>query len=127
MPVYIYEHPKTKERVEVVQSVKEAHVFVDEKGVKWNRVFTVPQVAEGTRIDPFSVNQFVEKTGKKKGTVGELWDRAAELSRKRAQVCGGVDPIRQKFFDDYSAKRGGKRHPDDTRPQKPLAIKRKKK
>lgn len=127
MPVYIYEHPKNGKRIEVVQSVRQEHTYVDEKGVRWNRVFTAPQVTEGSRLDPFSQNQFVEKTGKAKGTIGDIWDRARELSDKRASICGGTDPIRQKFFDEYSALRNGKRHPEDKRPQKPLIVKRKKK
>ena len=36
-----------------------------------------------------------------------------ELSRKRAAQNGGEDPVRRKYFDDWSKKRKGKKHPSD--------------
>ena len=35
MPCYVFEHPKTGQTIEVIQSVKEEHVYVDEDGTEW--------------------------------------------------------------------------------------------
>ena len=40
-------------------------------------------------------------------------DASAELSAQRAEERGGVDPIKQKHYDDYAKKRGGRRHPKE--------------
>jgi hypothetical protein len=37
---------------------------------------------------------------------------SAELSEKRAEKAGGLDPIKEKFFDNYAKERGGSEHPD---------------
>ena len=49
----------------------------------------------------------------KKDTVGGLMDRSAELSDKRAKEAGGIDPVKQKYFEDYSKNRRGFKHPSD--------------
>ena len=54
MPLYVYEHPKSKHRIEVLQSMKEEHVYVDSEGVKWDRVFLNPNASIDTKIDPFN-------------------------------------------------------------------------
>ena len=51
--------------------------------------------------DPFSANNYVEKTANMKGTVGDLLDYSAELSERRAEVNGGVDPVKQKSLENY--------------------------
>ncbi len=113
MPIYIYQNPETNKTIEVLQSMTEEHVYVDEKGLEWKRVFVPSQLATESSIDPWSENQFVEKTRNSKGNYGDLLDRSAELSSKRANENGGVDPIKQKYFKDYSKKRGGAKHPED--------------
>ena len=110
MPVYIYSHPKTKATKEIVQTMNEPHVY-NENGIEWNRIFTLPQASIDANIDPFNKQQFIDKTGAKKGTMGDTWDRSAELSEKRAQKRDGVDPVKAKYFKDYAAKRKGKPHP----------------
>jgi hypothetical protein len=45
-----------------------------------------------------------------KGTVGDLLDYSAELSERRAEANGGVDPIKKKALENYSKKTGGKKH-----------------
>ncbi len=112
MPIYVYEHPETKECVEILQGMNEAHEYQDEDGVYWNRVFTSPNAAIDLDSDPFSHSQFVEKT-KNGGTMGDLWDRSAEMSAKRAAQSGGVDPYKKQYFKDYSSKRGGEKHLSD--------------
>ncbi len=113
MPIYIYENPKTKEVIEVFQSMDEKHTYVDKNGVKWDRVFLPSQLKTEASIDPWNANDFVEKTKNVKGSYGDMLDRSSELSEKRAEKNGGVDPIKKKYFEDYSKKRGGAKHSAD--------------
>jgi hypothetical protein len=45
--------------------------------------------------------------------MGDMLDKSQELSQKRADKNGGVDPVKDKFFKDYSAQRKGAKHPDE--------------
>jgi len=111
MPEYLYQHPKNNKVISLIQSIHDEHEFFDKKGVKWNRVFTVPELnTEGTLKAESSSKEFSEFTSKKKGTVGDLWDRSKELSEKRQKMYG-KDPIKNKYFKDWSKKRKGKKHP----------------
>tara|TARA_A100001037_G_C14999453_1_gene566302 strand:- start:354 stop:701 length:348 start_codon:yes stop_codon:yes gene_type:complete len=112
MPTYVFEHPESGETIEVVQKIKEPHVYVDEDGLEWNRVFTVPNANIDTEIDPFSSREFAEKTKNKSQNLGDLWDRSKELSEKREKTLGH-DPVKKKYFKDYSKKRKGMKHPKD--------------
>tara|TARA_R110002020_G_scaffold19821_6_gene68015 strand:+ start:2710 stop:3084 length:375 start_codon:yes stop_codon:yes gene_type:complete len=109
MPEYIYEHPDTGEQVIVLQSVHEEHIY-EINGVVYDRVYTVPNASIDTNIDPFSAKEFREKA--KGSTVGDFWDQSAEASEKRTQK-EGVDPVKNKFFEDYSKTRKGAKHPQD--------------
>ena len=111
MPIYLYSNPETEEIREVFQGMNDIHVF-EEGGVKWKRVFTVPTASIDTKIDPFSQKQFIEKTGNKKGTIGNMMDLSAELSQKREQSNGKEDPVKRKHFSDYE-KKVGKKHVAD--------------
>lgn len=111
MPIYIYHNEETGETKEIVQSMKEDHVYFED-GIQWKRVFTVPTASIDTKIDPFSQKQFVEKTGNKKGTMGNIMDLSAELSQKREQSNGKEDPVKRKHFSDYE-KKVGKKHVAD--------------
>ena len=114
MPIYIYHNIQTDEYVEVVQRMNETHQYSGIAGDEncWKRVFTVPNASIDSHVDPFSSKQFVDKTQNKKGTYGDLLDRSAEMSDKRACLAGGKDPVKEKYFSDYSAKRRGAKHPD---------------
>lgn len=112
MGMYIFEHPKTGKTVEIYQSVHDKHEYIDAKGIKWNRVYTVPQASIDSQIDPFSSKQFTEKTANKAGTVGDLWTRSAELSEKREKIAG-KDAVKEKWFKNWSKERNGKKHPND--------------
>lgn len=113
MPCYLYRNPETDEVIEVFQKMTEKHEYFDEDGLEWKRVWTVPQASIDTEIDPFSETAFLEKT-KGKGTIGDLQDRAQELSEKRKKIRGdGKDPIAQAGFDAYAKARNGKRHMKD--------------
>ena len=47
-----------------------------------------------------------------KGTFGDMMDYSSELSQKRAEKAGGVDPVKKKHFERYE-KEVGKKHPSD--------------
>lgn len=114
MPQYLFENPKTGEVKEVIQTMSEPHVY-SEDGIEWARVWTVPQGAIDVKIDPFNQRQFMDKTGANKGKLGEVWDRSAEMSERRADQAGGIDPVKEKYYKNYSAKRQGKPHPREIR------------
>ena len=115
MPNYIYQHPETKEYIEVFQSMKEDHVYFDEDGIEWSRVLMAPQLNTEAPIDAWNKGDFMNKTANSKGSYGDLLDRSKELSDKRASEHGGVDPVKQKYFDNYAKKRGGQRHFNEKR------------
>ncbi len=112
MPIYTFINPNTEEEIEIVQSMKEAHVYVDENGLEWRRKWTLPNAAIDADIDPFDKNAFNRKIdgGAGKGTMGELWDRSKEMSEKRKDKLG-YDPVKQKYLDNYSKDRKGKKLP----------------
>lgn len=89
----------------------EPHEY-SENGVSWQRVYTVPQAASNSQIDPFSSNQFIEKTGKQKGKMRDLYEQSQEMSERRKQITGGIDPVQRAYFDDYQ-KKVGKKHMKD--------------
>jgi hypothetical protein len=113
MPLYLFKNPKTGSIVSVFQSMSDDHVY-SENGVKFERVFTIPNTVVETEIQ--SAQQFVEKTGKMKGTLGEIWDYSQELSEKRAKQNGGEDPLRKKAEDSYSKKRKGMKYKSQINP-----------
>ena len=110
--MYIYQNPKTEEYIEIFQGMHEDHTYLDTEGLEWKRVFTSPNMAVDLETDPFSQNSFLEKT-KEGGTLGDMWDRSSEMSAKRADKAGGVDPLRKNYFKKYSDDRGGGKHLKD--------------
>ena len=85
MPLYTYRHPDTGEEKDVIQSMNDEHIYIDEFGLEWKRVFTVPHASIDSNIDPFSQSQFRDSTGAKKGTVGNMLDYSEEMSQRRAE------------------------------------------
>lgn len=110
MPTYIYKHPHHEKYMEVIQSMNEKHVFFDEEGVEWKRVWTNPQLNTESSIDPFDSKAFVERTGNMKGSYGDLQNYSKELSDQRKKIHGGIDPVEQKYFKQYSKERKGAKH-----------------
>jgi len=110
MPFYEYQHPETGTIIEVMQSMKESHVFVDSDGVEWNRVFNVPNAAIDTEMNPFSQSDWDRRTKKPGMTMGEMMDLSKEISLKREQK-EGVDPIKNKAVKAYE-KKCRKPHPN---------------
>lgn len=109
MPDYLYENPDTGEIISVAQGIDEEHSY-SEEGKVFNRVFTVPNASIDSDVDPFSAQQFTEKTKNMKGSMGDIWDYSAELSQKRKESNDGVDPIRKKSEEKYSKKRKGMKY-----------------
>ena len=111
MPIYVYKHPEEELYEEVLQGMNDPHVF-SKDGVEWQRVFLSPNASISSNSDPFNSNAFLDKTANMKGTGGDMMDYSAELSEKRAEKSGGIDPIRKKHFDNYE-KSVGKKHLND--------------
>lgn len=112
--IYVFKHPKTEEIIEIFQNINDEHeYFTEENGqqIKWQRVFTVPNASIDSKIDPYSKKSYIEKTSKLKGHYGDLQDISRELSEKRAEENGGKDPVKEKYFKEYSEKRNGQQHP----------------
>jgi len=119
MPIYLFENIKTRQIHEVVFHMNDIKDYRGPDGkddVKnWRRVWTKPQMAvDAVSIDPYSSADYVKATNKK-GTLGDLYDRSSELAKQRADKEGGYDPIQEKFFENYSKRRKGRKHPDQVR------------
>ena len=115
MPIYLYQNKNTKEVREVLQGMNDIHEYYGDEEVPencWERVYTVPTASIDTKQDPFSTNQFLDITKNKRGTYGDMLDYSKELSDKRASIVGGTDPIKEKYYEDYSKNRRGAKHPD---------------
>ena len=110
MPLYLYQHPESEEVIEVVQSVKDKHEYIDNDGTTWNRVWTVHNAAIDSQNDG-SQESFMKYTKDKCGTIGDLWDASKEASEKRKSK-EGYDSVENKRNSDYSKKRKGMLHPD---------------
>jgi len=112
MPIYLYKNPETGISKEIIQKMNAEHVY-EEDGVKWERVFLSPNASIDTKLNASDKVGFIEKTGKMKGTVGDMLDYSAELSEERASKSGnGEDPVKKKLFGDYK-KKTGKKHMSD--------------
>ena len=112
MPTYLFVHPDKQEEKEIFQNMSEEHVYVDEKGVEWKRVYTPANFSVDGKLNPRSSKEFVQKTKDKNYTQGDLQDIAKEASEKRKKLMGH-DPVEKKWFTDYSKNRQGKKHPQD--------------
>lgn len=112
MPTYIYKYPKREKYIEVVQRMNEPHVYSDKNGVAWERVYTVPQ-GQVRDKEPSNAQEFADYTGKRRGNLGDLYDKSKELSEKRAsRSIDGVDPQKKKKWKEYSKARRGMKHPE---------------
>ena len=107
MPQYDYSNPDDpSDIISLWQSVHEEHSYTI-GGVKWDRVWTVPQIGIDTKIDGFDEKKFLDKTSKG-GKMGDIWNLSEEMSGKRADKAGGIDPIKAASDKKYSDDRGGK-------------------
>lgn len=114
MPLYIYENTKTKEVREVLQGMNDIHEYHGEDGSEkglWRRVYVNPTLSVDTQVDAFNSHNFANSVSKKNDSYGDLFERSAEASEKRAQRYGGKDPIKEKYYADYNKMTNGKLHP----------------
>ena len=109
--MYIFQHPETGEEIEVFFGMNDDKKYTDKEGVEWKRVFLSSQLSTEGSIDPWNNADFVNKTANKKGSYGDILDLSKELSEKRASQNNGKDPVKEKYFKNYSKERGGKKHP----------------
>jgi hypothetical protein len=119
MPLYLFEHTKTGEVHEVIYHMNDPKDYRgpkgDAKAGTWRRVWTKPQAAIDTKVDPYSAKDYLKATNRP-GTVGDLWDRSRDMSIAREDKEGvGNDPIQKQFFTDYSKRRKGRKHPEQVR------------
>ncbi|MFT6546526.1 MAG: hypothetical protein ACJAT2_003875 [Bacteriovoracaceae bacterium] len=112
MPIYLYKHPNKDQYVEIVQTMSEDHVHFDDDGLEWKREWFSPQLNTEGSIDPFNNVAFIDKTGKMKGTHGDMMDYSKEMSEKRKSITGGKDPVQEAYYKKYSSTRKGSVHPD---------------
>jgi hypothetical protein len=119
MPQYLYKHPKKNKYIEVTQTMSEEHTYTDKEGTLWERIFTVPQGLVKANWDHNDSRVFAHNTKHSRGNIGDLVDRAEELSAKRqSESNDGRDKLKDVEMDRWSKKRKGKLHPDDDRPKK---------
>lgn len=105
MGLYLYTDDCSGETVEVFQKMNDKHVFFGPDGKQWRRVYTVPTASVDNKIDPFSKQDFVEKTGRKKGTFGDLLDASKDAHLARIQK-EGRDLVKEKWLKDYKTTNG---------------------
>lgn len=111
--IYQFTHPDTNKMVEVSQKMDEDHVYVDESGEEWVRVWNSPAaVIDGRLSADTSELEFMRKTSDKNYNLGQMWDLSKDLSSKREKQRG-KDPVRESYLKDYSKKRKGKAPPSD--------------
>lgn len=123
MPFYTYINDKTGEVKDVLQSMAEDHVYF-EGGVEWRRVWQAAQFNMGGNImDPYKKSDFAKYTEGKSLTMGDLMDKSRELSEQRAKI-NGVDPVKEKYYDQYSKERNGLVHPDKQKEQSKEVLKK---
>lgn len=116
MPIYSFSHPETGEIKDLFFNMNDDKSYTDDNGVEWIREYCSPELNANGSIDPWDSKSFVSKTSKG-GTVGDLLDRSSDLSKERASQNGGVDPVKEKYYKNYSKNRNGAIH-EDKKPKK---------
>ena len=111
MPLYTFSRPETKELKDVFFHMDETKEYTDQSGMAWNREYVSPQLNANGTVDPWDSKSFVDKTNSK-GKLGDLLDRSSDLSKERASQNGGVDPVKEKYYERYSKERNGAIHAD---------------
>jgi hypothetical protein len=109
MPYYDFQNDKTGEIKSLFFHMNDDKIFIDETGFQWRRLFSIPQAAIDTVLDPFNPADFNKKTSKP-GTMGELFDRSKEMSEKRKDK-DGIDVVENKYWQDWSKTRKGRKPP----------------
>lgn len=114
MPLYTFENIKTGELRDVYFNMNDSKQYLGENGDEhdvWKRVYHSPNASVDSKYDHNSIADFVNKTANKKGSYGDILDKSKELSQKREKEKG-FDPIKHKYYSNYSKERNGKVHPE---------------
>ena len=112
MPLYTFSNPNTGEVKDLFFNMNDDKQYTDSNGVKWVREYHSPELNATGKTDPWNSKQFVEKTGRGVGKVGDMMDMSADLSRERASQNNGIDPLKENYYKKYSKERNGAIHPD---------------
>lgn len=114
MPVYTFKYKNNY--IDIVMGMDDPHEVFCENGELLERIWSKPQAHIKENFDINNSKEFSYKTGKMKGSLGDITNLSEELSQKRAKNSdNGRDPVKDKFFDNWSKKRHGKTHPEDNR------------
>ena len=115
MPIHSFIYEETGETIDVyvpINSAPSEHQFQITDGKTYKRIYSAPLAATNTRINEASKEDFARLTTDKKGLkVGQMWEMAAEMSQHRSDKNGGVDEVKESFYNNYK-KEMGKPHPD---------------
>jgi hypothetical protein len=115
MPFYLFQNIETEEVREIFFHMRDDKIYNGENNKEfnqWKRLWTLPNAAINSQpLDPFSKKDYAKwvGNGEKKLTIGNMQDRAAELSREREEKLG-FDPIKEQSYKNYE-KRTGKISP----------------
>ena len=116
MPIYQYYNVANEdEKRDFIFSMKDDKPEVLEAdGIQWKRDWSSIRVQAKIdgKLSCWAINKWTEKTGRMKGKMGDLMDLSAELSERRAHETGGVDPVKEKVFENYAKTHRGHKHPD---------------
>ena len=52
-----------------------------------------------------------------------MLDYSKEMSQKRADLAGGKDPVKEKYFENYSKGRRGAKHPEQMKSFESKSVK----
>lgn len=114
--IYPFVSLDEKETIDLHYPIKEAPSIgsiVVHEGREWRRVFAIPSPTyDSTIIDPNSALAFEKSNDGKRYTLGDVWDKSAEMSARRASKYGS-DPVKQAYYDNYAKSRKGARHPNE--------------
>ena len=92
--IYKFRNTQTDEIVEVEMSMKDYTPYKGKSGEEdvWERVYETPQINMGVStaksLDPWSRNDFINRTKDMRGNYGDIMDHAKEMSEKRKSKRG---------------------------------------
>jgi len=111
MPQYTFLNEETGQTIDVIMSMDENHIYIDNDGKEWSRVFYVPQTSVKDKL-PTSEQEFAEYSKKRKGNIGDLTDLSRDLSEKREkESIDGTDPVAKEYLKDWKkSRRKGAKH-----------------
>lgn len=112
MPLYVFQSEDGVVQ-DIFFSMSDAPAIgstIELDGVKWRRILTKPNMSVDTQNNPFSSKDFNKNLENKKVTIGDMWDASKEASEKRAAKCGGVDPVKQNYYNQYTKDHKGIKH-----------------